>query len=122
MPTPPHFIHALQPVLAAAGIWTARKIAEVWEVSTSIITRDARDASGELHVQMPVFLQSEVFGRWLDTEKLVDDAQKADMLTLLDHVSAKVASTITTYEVDRKVNNSRTVNPADESLIAPVQS
>ena len=45
--------------------------------------------------------------RWLDTERLVHDAQRADMLATLDHVSGEVASTITTYEVDRKVNNSR---------------
>jgi hypothetical protein len=35
-------------------------------------------------------------------------------------VSEEVASTITTYEVDRKVNNSRTVDPRDPSLIEPV--
>jgi len=71
---------------------------------------------------MPVFLEPEVFDRWLDTERLSDDAQKADMLAMLDHVSGEVASTITTYEVDRKVNNSRTVDPSDESLIAALQS
>lgn len=118
----PHFIHGPERVLAAAGIWTARKVAEEWEVSSSIITREARDASGELHDRMPVFLEPEVFDRWLDTERLSDDAQKADMLAMLDHVSGEVASTITTYEVDRKVNNSRTVDPSDESLIAALQS
>lgn len=114
----PHFIHGPERVLAAAGIWTVRKVGDDWEVSTSIITREARDASGELHDRMPVFLEPEVFDRWLDTEKLVDDAQKDDMLALLDRVSGTVASTITSYEVDRKVNNSRTVNPSDASLIA----
>ncbi|MDP9028505.1 MAG: SOS response-associated peptidase [Actinomycetota bacterium] len=116
----PHFIHGPERVLAAAGIWTARQVAKDWELSTSIITREARDASGELHDRMPVFLEPGVFDRWLDTEKLTDDAQTADVLTMLDHVSGEVASTITTYEVDRKINNSRTVDPADVSLIAPV--
>ena len=83
----PHFIHGPERVLAAAGIWTARKVAEEWEVSSSIITREARDASGELHDRMPVFLEPEVFDRWLDTERLSEDAQKADMLAMLDHVS-----------------------------------
>ena len=88
-------------------------------VSTSVTTNET---SGELHDRMPVFLEPEVFDRWLDTERLSEDAQKADMLAMLDHVSGEVASTITTYEVDRKVNNSRTVDPSDESLIAALQS
>lgn len=112
----PHFIHGPGDVLAAAGIYTARKVDEDWEVSTAIITREARDASGELHNRMPAFLEPEVFDRWLEPTKW-DDAQKVDAIAMLTQVSSEVASTITTYEVDRKVNNSRTVDPTDPTLI-----
>jgi putative SOS response-associated peptidase YedK len=115
----PHFIHGPGELLAAAGIYTARRVGDEWEVSTSIITREARDASGELHDRMPAFLEPEVWERWLDPVKW-DDAQKADALAMLSEVSSEVAATITTYEVDRKVNNSRTADPKDASLIEPV--
>jgi hypothetical protein len=38
---------------------------------------------------------------------------------MLKKVSDEVASTITTYEVDRKLNNSRTVDRHDPGLIEP---
>jgi len=120
-----HFLHGQARMLAAAGIFTARKVPgddgdEVWQVSTAIITREARDASGELHDRMTVFLDSAVFNRWLDTERLADDAQKDDMLALLHEVSTAQAGHITSYEVDRRVNNTRTVDPADPTLIEPL--
>lgn len=116
----PYFIHGRSPLLAAAGICTARKVGEEWEVSTAIITREARDASGEVHDRMPAFLTPDVYGEWLSPAKLEDESHRDGMLSMLRDVSAGVASTITTYEVDRKVNNSRTVDPADPTDIAPV--
>jgi putative SOS response-associated peptidase YedK len=114
----PHFIHG-DGRLAAAGVATARKVGDEWKVSTAIITREARDASGEVHDRMPAFLTPEVYDEWLQPSKL-DDDQLDHMLELLKSTSAAVASTITTYEVDRKVNNSRTADPSDASLIAPL--
>ena len=93
---------------------------QVWQVSTAIITREARDASGEVHDRMPVFLDPGVYDRWLDSERLADAAQKDDMLALLHEVSTAQAGHITSYEVDRRVNNSRTVDPADPTLIEPL--
>jgi putative SOS response-associated peptidase YedK len=116
----PHFIHGGSDLLAAAGIYTARKVDEEWVVSTAIITREARDASGEVHDRMPVFLTTEVFDEWLSPEKLATDAERESMLAMLQDVSSGVASTITTYEVDRRVNNSHTVDPADKGLIQPL--
>lgn len=116
----PHFLHGREPLLAAAGIFAARKVDDAWQVSTAIITREARDASGEVHDRMPVFLDPGVYDRWLDTERLADDAQKSDMLALLHDVSTVQAAAITSYEVDRRVNNSRTVDPADPTLITPL--
>jgi putative SOS response-associated peptidase YedK len=116
----PHFIHGERPILAAAGISTARKEADEWVVSTAIITREARDASGEVHDRMPVFLTRDVFDEWLNPHKLESEGEREHLIALLEKVSGEVAATITTYEVDRRVNNSRAIDPHDASLIEPV--
>jgi putative SOS response-associated peptidase YedK len=115
----PHFIHGERDVLAAAGVYTVRKVDDDWVVSTAIITREATDASGEVHDRMPVFLVPGVYDEWLNPAKLTSDAEREHLLSLLDVVSDRVASTMTTYEVDRRVNNSRTADPGDPGLIAP---
>lgn len=118
----PHFIHGDASVLAAAGLYTARKVNDEWVVSTAIITREARDASGEVHDRMPAFLTPDVYDEWLNPAKLSSDAEREHVLSMLQDASARVASTITTYEVDRRVNNSRTVDPLDPGIIEPVGS
>jgi putative SOS response-associated peptidase YedK len=117
----PHFIHGEPDLLAAAGIYTARKVDGEWVVSTAIITREARDASGEVHDRMPVFLIPDVYDEWLNPAKLETESDREHLLSLLDVVSDRVASTITTYEVDRGVNNSHTADPQDAGLIAPLE-
>ena len=116
----PHFIHGDSSVLAAAGLYTVRKVDGEWVVSTAIITREARDASGEVHDRMPVFLVPDLYDEWLSPAKLETAGDRDHMLSLIEVVSETVASTITTYEVDRKVNNSRTADPLDASLVEPV--
>ncbi|HEY5319865.1 MAG TPA: SOS response-associated peptidase [Galbitalea sp.] len=116
----PHFIHGEANILAAAGIYTARKVEGTWVVSTAIITREARDASGDVHDRMPAFLTPEVYDEWLSPVKLATDSEREGMLAMLKDVSIEVASTITAYEVDRRVNNSRTANPLDPDLVSPV--
>ncbi|HEY2644152.1 MAG TPA: SOS response-associated peptidase [Galbitalea sp.] len=118
----PHFLHGEPGTLAAAGIYTVRKVDDEWVVSTAIITREARDASGEVHDRMPVFLTPAEYDEWLSPEKLGTDAEREGMVSLLEDVSEQVASTITTYEVDRKVNNSRTADPLDRDLIEPIDA
>ena len=108
-------------LLAAAGIYTARKVDDEWEVSAAIITRPARDASGEVHDRMPVFLEPAAWDEFLTPDKL-DAAGKEAMVQLLSDESDKVASTIQSYEVDRRVNNSRTADPADKTLIDPIST
>ncbi|MBO0983041.1 SOS response-associated peptidase [Rathayibacter sp. SD072] len=114
----PWFLHGEEPILAAAGLYTARKEGEAWRVSFTIITREARDASGEVHDRMPVFLTPDVRDEWLRPEPL-DSAE--EMLATLDRASVAVASTITAYPVDRRVNNSRTVDRHDPSVLEPVE-
>lgn len=117
----PHFLHAKDgAILAAAGIYTARKVDEEWEISAAIITRPARDASGEIHDRMPVFLERSVWDEYLEPGKL-DDARKQRMIDLLTTESDNVAKRIESYEVDRRVNNSRTADPNDASLIEPTR-
>jgi hypothetical protein len=69
---------------------------------------------------MPAFLTRETYDEWLSPAKLASDADKERMLHLLESVSSEVAASLTGYEVDRRVNNSRTVDPADPGLIAPL--
>jgi putative SOS response-associated peptidase YedK len=118
----PHFIHGDSSILAAAGIYTARKVDEEWIVSTAIITREARDASGEVHDRMPVFITPDIYDGWRNPVKLATDAEKEHALSLLHDVSELVASTITTYEVDRRVNNARAVDPSDSGLVEPLRN
>lgn len=115
-----HGLHGDRPILAAAGLATARKVDDEWVVSTVIVTRQARDASGEVHDRMPAFLTREAYDEWLSPTKLASDADKQRMLDLLESVSGEVAASLTSYEVDRRVNNSRTVDPADPGLIEPL--
>jgi putative SOS response-associated peptidase YedK len=115
-----HFLHGKHR-RAAAGIYTPRKDEnDEWYLTMSIITREARDASGEVHDRMPVFLDPGVFDRWLSPAKLEEPGEFDELLKLLEQVSDEVAETITTYEVDRRVNNSRTVDPGDATLIEPL--
>jgi putative SOS response-associated peptidase YedK len=118
----PHFIHGPSPILAAAGICAVRKVAGEWVLSTAIITREARDASGEVHDRMPAFLIPDLYDEWLSPVKLTADADRDHLLSLVEVVSDRASSSISTYEVDRRVNNSRTVDPFDSTLLDPLPS
>ncbi|MCD2441147.1 SOS response-associated peptidase [Agromyces sp. SYSU K20354] len=116
-----HFLRGPDELLAAAGISTARKLDDgTWEVSTSIITREARDASGEIHDRMPVYLPLDAVDRYLDAAKLDAGGMQA-MVDFLIEASDKVAPTITEYEVDPRVNNQRRIDPTDPTLIEPLE-
>jgi putative SOS response-associated peptidase YedK len=116
-----HYLHSPEiPTLAAAGIATARKLdSGDWEVSASIITREARDASGEVHDRMPVYVRLDSIDHYLEPDKL-DPADMQAMVDFLISESDQVAPTIVEHIVDPRVNNSRRVDPADASLIQPI--
>ena len=117
-----HFLHSVDAgTLAAAGIYAVRKVDDAWQVSAAIITREARDASGEIHDRMPVFLRREVWEEFLAPDKLDDDGRQ-HLVQLLTAESERVAGTIIGDEVDPRVNNSRTIDPFDPSLIEPLTS
>ena len=80
-------------------------------------TREARDASGEIHDRMPTFLLPDLWDDWLTPDKLDD---KDAMLERLASSSEQVAATITTHRVDRKVNSTQKADPSDPSLIVRI--
>lgn len=76
---------------------------------------------------MPAFLTRDLWDAWLDPQPLTVDgdtaASKQNRLQLLDELEASssaVATTIRTHVVDRKVNNVRTADPSDPTLIQAV--
>jgi putative SOS response-associated peptidase YedK len=115
----PHYIHAGGELLSAAGLYEVRKVEDEWEVSCLIITRTGEDSAGEVHDRMPVFLTSDVWSDWLNPDKL-DASNKCDVLAMLDQSSQAVASTLSTYPVDRKVNSVRSLNREDPTLVEPI--
>lgn len=120
----PHYIHAPESILAAAGLYEVRKEGEEWSVSFTIITREAADASGEVHDRMPVFLTPDTWESWVEPLKLEKPDEKEEVLAMLDRSSLAVASTITTYPVSKRVNNVRdtTVAKDDATLIEPISA
>lgn len=117
----PHFLHdSSGDLLAAAAIYTARRVGEEWVMSTAIITREARDASGEIHDRMPVFLERNVWDEWLQPDKLDADG-KTRMLDVLSTESERMAQRIAVYDVDPKVNSTARADPRDATLIQPVE-
>jgi putative SOS response-associated peptidase YedK len=115
----PHFISAGGELLSAAGLYEVRKVDDRWEVSCVVITRTGEDSAGEVHDRMPVFLTPDVWDQWLSPDELSAKG-KDGALSMLDHSSREVASTLTTYTVDRKVNSTRTADPRDPTLVQPV--
>ncbi len=119
----PYFIHLPDNrLLAFAGLyewWRNPQAAEDspdrWVLSTTIMTRQATGALAEIHDRMPVFLQPELLGEWLDPHE-------HDALELLEAVSIgamELADEANLYEVGRAVGNVRN-NSAD--LIEPVRA
>ncbi|MCC4250177.1 MULTISPECIES: SOS response-associated peptidase family protein [Microbacterium] len=127
-PKTAHFLHG-DGLLAAAGLtWTADVDGQRRRVFV-VITREARDAGGEIHDRMPAFLERDLWDEWLSPAPLTvkgdaaaSKSNRTNLLLALDASSAAIASTIRTHVVDSKVNNTRTVDPGDPTLIEPIGS
>lgn len=120
----PFFIHHPDgELLHAAGLTAARKSedGEGWDVTFTIVTREARDAGGEVHDRMPAFLTEDAVAEWLVPGKL-EAEQKDPLLAQLEDVSTTIAGQLVTVPVDRQVNNVRTLDRTDPSLIAPLEA
>lgn len=122
----PHFLHG-DGLLAAAGLtWTADVAGERRRVYV-VVTRESRDASGDIHDRMPAFLTPDTWDEWLSPRSLTVPGDRAasaaareEMIAMLTGTSEAVAATIRTHPVDRRVNNSRTADPADAGLVDPI--
>lgn len=53
--------------LHGAGLAAARKAegGDGWDVTCTIVTREVRDAGGEVHDRMPVFLAEDAVADWI---------------------------------------------------------
>lgn len=117
----PYDVHATdERLLHAAGLTTAEQNADGdWDVTFTIITREARDAAGDVHDRMPAFLDEDLMAEWLAPEKLEED-EREQLHGALGAVSEKIAAALVTHPVARAVNNVRTLDRSDASLIAPL--
>ncbi|WP_368664649.1 SOS response-associated peptidase [Dietzia cinnamea] len=118
----PSYVHAPgDELLLAAGLLAFHRESddEEWRTTFTIITRTGEDAAGEVHDRMPVFLTPASWDAWLDPEKVNKD-RAGDLLDLLDVESRTVAATLRTRPVSRAVNNVRTLDRTDPSLIEPL--
>ena len=108
-------------LLHAAGLTSARRSDDgvSWDVTFTVVTREARDAGGEVHDRMPTFLTDDALDEWLAPGKLEKD-QKEPLLGHLDNVSTAVAGQLVKRPVDRQVNNVRTLDRSDPGLIEPL--
>ncbi|WP_284762044.1 SOS response-associated peptidase [Arthrobacter sp. efr-133-R2A-63] len=109
----PIFIHdPAAPLLFAAGLWSR-------DETFTVITVQGKDAAGEVHNRMPLFLDPELMGSWLNPEALAPK----DGAALLRDVRAGsdiIASKLNTHPVSRELNNVRTAPREDPRLLEPV--
>lgn len=124
----PHFLHS-DGLLAAAGLTWHIDVGDQRRRCFVVITREARDASGDVHDRMPAFLERDMWDHWLNPAPLTvkgdvsaSRANREQLVADLVATSDRVAATVREHIVDRKVNNSRTVDPTDPTLIEPVHT
>lgn len=126
-PKTAHFLHG-DGLLAAAGLTWHMNVGGERVRSFVVVTREARDASGDVHDRMPAFLTPDVWDEWLNPAPLsikgdagASRANREHLVGELVAASDTIAATVREHIVDRKVNNSRTVDPTDPTLIEPAQ-
>ncbi|QIN29241.1 SOS response-associated peptidase [Brevibacterium luteolum] len=115
----PYYLHREDhTILHAAGLYAARKDKdEQWQLSCAIITTDAKDAAGEVHDRMPVFLSEELASDWLHPGPL-DSAE--EMTARLADAAEAGAQSLQVRKVSQRVNNTRTVDRTDPTLISAI--
>jgi len=75
-PGTPHFLHG-DGLLSAAGLtWSVELPSGEEPRCFVVITREARDASGEVHDRMPAFLTPDTWGAWLTPERLTGETRR----------------------------------------------
>lgn len=112
----PHWIHADGRLLSAASVTAATRTDDCWLVTAAIVTTTARDSAGQVHDRMPVFLDEESLDEWLAPGRL-DQTQAEGLAALAGERMGGIASALSTYRVDPRVNNVRAIDPTDPRLI-----
>ncbi|WP_336250867.1 SOS response-associated peptidase [Stomatohabitans albus] len=104
-----------QHILAAAGLWAAYRDTpdDPWQVTCTVITREAVDASGDVHDRMPVVVPPPLWDWWLDPKR---PGQPIDCKEL-SHGSDTVAKQLMAWPISRRINHVRTIDPTDQSLL-----
>lgn len=122
----PHLIAGEGLLTAADLTWTTEIAGERQRVFV-VITREARDASGDIHDRMPGFLSDDLRDDWLNPTSLTVErdsaSSKRNRLELLDELDASssvIASTIRTHPLDPRLNNARSVDRYDSTLLEPI--
>ncbi len=117
----PYYVHPRDGgLLHAAGLAAARQTDDGWAVTFTIITREARDAAGQVHDRMPAYLPEDMLSDWLAPGKL-DESGRKHLHAELGAASEAIARDLVTHPVDRKVNSTRGVDRSDPTLIEPVE-
>lgn len=117
----PYYVHtSSRQQLHAAGLTTAERNNEGgWDISFTIVTREAKDAAGNVHNRMPALLDDGLMAERLPPEKLEKD-EREHLHSALSQVSEMIAASPETYPADRAVDKARTLNRGNSSLIAPI--
>lgn len=118
----PYYVHPEDGgLLHAAGLAAAHQEGDGWAVTFTIITREARDAAGQVHDRMPAYLPEDMLGDWLAPGKL-EQTEREHLHAELGEASEAIARDLVTHPVDRKVNSTRSVDRSDPTLIEPVEA
>ncbi len=121
-----HYLHGAGTLAAAGLTWLDTNAPDgIRQRRFVVITREARDASGDVHDRMPAFVVPELWDEWLSGahSELPAAAARQARAELVDELTASseaIASTIRTHLVGRAINNSRTVDRYDASIAAPL--
>ncbi|MDU5340732.1 hypothetical protein B6N42_07475 [Cutibacterium avidum] len=81
------------------------------------MTAPSRDAAGQVHNRMPVFLTDDL-DEWLDPARL-DATQARGLAAHISKARDLIANELKVDQVDRRVNSVSRIDPADPCLIEP---
>jgi putative SOS response-associated peptidase YedK len=108
----PYFIRRRDgDVIAFAGLWAAWRNPETADrlYTCTILTSVANELVGRFHHRMPVILEPDVWGQWLDADAPIDE--------LVPMLVPCPSELLDVYPVSRRVNDVRNEGP---ELLAPV--
>ena len=101
----PHWVYRADGYpMTFAGIWSTRKIGDLWDRSCSILTTSAAGVIRDIHDRMPVSLIPDSWDAWLDRD-LRDLEAARSLIQVID------PDLIMEHEVSKQVNSVRNNGP-----------